>query len=148
MMKLYQAIFQTEVRKKVIFPLKMIVGVIIVIAVFLWANTPIARPCRVPTNPVYLQAITPLHQLVISALEIEMKRRCHLKTTQKVTVVSPNKGKKQSICNACKVIRFGKAQNNVKRLKKMKRRISELIQLLQWLLVWLLEWLYEKKLCC
>ena len=40
-------------------------------------------------------------------------------------------GKKQSICNVCKVIRFGKAQNNVKRLKKMKRRISELIQLLQ-----------------
>ena len=40
-------------------------------------------------------------------------------------------GKKQSICNACKVIRFGKAQHNVKRLKKMKRRISELIQLLQ-----------------
>ena len=40
-------------------------------------------------------------------------------------------GKKQSICNACKVIRFGKAQNNVKRLKKMKCRISELIQLLQ-----------------
>ena len=40
-------------------------------------------------------------------------------------------GKKQSICNACKVIPFGKAQNNVKRLKKMKRRISELIRLLQ-----------------
>ena len=40
-------------------------------------------------------------------------------------------GKKQSICNACKVIRLGKAQHNVKRLKKMKRRISKLIQLLQ-----------------
>ena len=40
-------------------------------------------------------------------------------------------GQKQSICNACKVIQFGKAQHNVKRLKKMKRRISELIQLLQ-----------------
>ena len=53
----------------------------------------ITHPCHVPTNPVYLQAITPLHQLVISALEIEMKRRRHLKTTQKVTVVSPNKEK-------------------------------------------------------
>ena len=92
MMKLYQAIFQTEVRKKVIFPLKMIVGVIIVIAFFSMSeHTPIARPCHVSTNPVYLQAITPLHQLVISALE--MKRRRHLKTTQKVTVVSPNKEK-------------------------------------------------------
>ena len=40
-------------------------------------------------------------------------------------------GKYQSICNVCKVIRFGKAQNNLKRLKKMKCRISELIQLLQ-----------------
>ena len=40
-------------------------------------------------------------------------------------------GKKQSICNACKIIRFGKAQTNVKRLRKMKRRISELIQILQ-----------------
>ena len=54
---------------------------------------PIARPCQFPIKPVYLQMITPPHQLVISALEIEMKRRCHLKTTQKLTVVSPNKGK-------------------------------------------------------
>ena len=36
-------------------------------------------------------------------------------------------GKKQSICNACKVIQFRKTQNNVKRLKKIKRCISELI---------------------
>ena len=40
-------------------------------------------------------------------------------------------GKKQSICNVCKVIQFRKAQNNVKRLTKMKRHISGLIQLLQ-----------------
>ena len=51
-----------------------------------WSDHSDCSPCHVPTNPVYLQAITPLHQLVISALDIEMKRRCHLKTTQKVTV--------------------------------------------------------------
>ena len=76
-------------------------------------------------------------------LQIDLKGPCNISTGDRdEEKMSPQdntksncgfskQGKKQSICNACKVIQFGKAQNNVKRLKRMKRCISELIQLLQ-----------------